>query len=364
MRLGVLCLSTALALAAAEGLLRLLTPPPAQMVHGGFLFYSRNPFRIDENGALHYSPGDPLRIVAAFNDHVEYDVRVPVNGQGFIDHEDYDVRKSPEDANQTYAFVGNSFTAGFHGGKPWVPALRDNLRSSRPGLQIYNLGVSGTGPGQWRILLESIARKGHAFDHIVILGISEDFNRVYWKPAMMSPHIWMQFDGMTPEETFKTRFLATLIPAELSADGLQKFIPIVRRQRQELTPVDTLTQQLVRRSYLLNRLYFGLKKLHHPVQDANIEELGRIAQAFPDANVHFFHLPQRLEVAQGAYVLRLKDKVEDAGLTCHPVLEEENWDKGMFLERDPHPNARGYRNISACVARRLGMEASAPVANR
>jgi hypothetical protein len=71
-----------------------------------------------------------------------------------------------------YAFVGDSFTAGFHGGTPWAPALRDRARRANPDLQIYNLGVSGTGFEHFSRLLKSFATEVD-FSDIVILAISD-----------------------------------------------------------------------------------------------------------------------------------------------------------------------------------------------
>jgi hypothetical protein len=108
-------------------------------------------------------------------------VRFRTNDLGFIDHEDYLVPGQSRADAPRYAFVGDSFTAGFHGGTPWVPALRDRARKTNPDLQIYNLGVSGTGFDHFGRLLKSFATDVD-FSEIVILAISDDFERPFWPP--------------------------------------------------------------------------------------------------------------------------------------------------------------------------------------
>jgi hypothetical protein len=67
---------------------------------------------------------------------IVYDVRFTTNDLGFIDHEDYSSDGDrPADAPRL-VFVGDSYTAGFHGGTPWVPALRDDARRADPDLAI------------------------------------------------------------------------------------------------------------------------------------------------------------------------------------------------------------------------------------
>ena len=86
-------------------------------------------------------PNESVRTVAIYTGRIEYDVKYQTNNMGFIDHKDYDKNQPIE---RSIAFVGDSFTAGYHGGTPWVPGLRDKLAHDND-LEIYNLGVDGTG---------------------------------------------------------------------------------------------------------------------------------------------------------------------------------------------------------------------------
>jgi len=82
--------------------------------------------------------------------------------------------------SRPYAFVGGSFTAGFHGGKPWVPALRKDMQADNT--EIYNLGASGTGVEHLYRLLKSV-EKELKITHILILAISDDFRQKILVPT-------------------------------------------------------------------------------------------------------------------------------------------------------------------------------------
>ena len=89
------------------------------------LMFSSQTFQLDSNGAVRFEPNKDIRSVSVFNTKIEYDIRFSTNNLGFIDDKDYKYEKDPD--KKYYALVGDSFTAGFHGGEPWVPTLRDNI---------------------------------------------------------------------------------------------------------------------------------------------------------------------------------------------------------------------------------------------
>jgi len=118
-----------------------------------------------------------------YDGSIEYDVRYHTNNLGFIDDRDYPDPTATPPTSQQYAVVGNSFTAGIHGGKPWVPALRADLTAALGQTEVYNLGVEGTGMQHFADLLVSFARD-RPFTHVVIVAISNDFQRPRWRPEM------------------------------------------------------------------------------------------------------------------------------------------------------------------------------------
>jgi hypothetical protein len=144
------------------------------------LFFSPGAWRADPAGAIRYAPDREIRTAALYGSRVEYDVRFTTNDLGFIDVRDYGTRATRERAGGI-AIVGDSFTAGFHGGNPWVPRLAERARRARPAARVYNLGVGATGIGDFRRLLKSVQGQIE-FDRIAIVLISDDVTRPQWRP--------------------------------------------------------------------------------------------------------------------------------------------------------------------------------------
>ena len=89
------------------------------------LMFSEDAFQLDSNGAVRYAPNKRIRTVAVYDGNIEYDVVFDTNNLGFVDSKDYIDEASLD--KKYYAFVGDSFTAGFHGGEAWVPKLNNRL---------------------------------------------------------------------------------------------------------------------------------------------------------------------------------------------------------------------------------------------
>src|SRR5690606_30931888 len=104
---------------------------------------------------------------------------VPTNNLGLIDPLDSPARPQ---AAERYAFVGDSFTAG-QGARPWIPALRDALWRAGHDVDVFNLGIEGTGVQHFAKLLESLGPELR-FNHVVVLLISADLTRPQWRPVL------------------------------------------------------------------------------------------------------------------------------------------------------------------------------------
>ena len=74
---------------------------------------------------VRWAADTPIRTLAVYGDRIPYDVRFETNDLGYIDHRDYGVESAVPVADR-WAFVGDSFTAGYHGGDPWVPGCVTN----------------------------------------------------------------------------------------------------------------------------------------------------------------------------------------------------------------------------------------------
>ena len=94
--------------------------------------------------AVHYAQSETIRLIALYGDVIEYEVEFETNDMGYVDHRDYLPRTRVPTADR-YAVIGDSFTAGFHGGEPWLPRLRDDLGAAGRDIEIYNLGTGGLG---------------------------------------------------------------------------------------------------------------------------------------------------------------------------------------------------------------------------
>jgi len=140
-RLLLLAASLAISLVAVEiaGWLLWDGTPDARM-----LFFSENPWLFDEGGFVKYKPRSEIRTAALYGDTIEYDLWFRTNDEGFVDDTDY-ASLALGDGRRNIAVVGDSFTAGYHGGVAWVQTLR-----SAPGFDprthnLFNFGVSGAG---------------------------------------------------------------------------------------------------------------------------------------------------------------------------------------------------------------------------
>jgi len=146
--------SVAFTLTCSEAYLRHVAPDLAgPEVDWALLseFYVANP-----DGVFTWPPNRRVRYVRVHGDRIEYDVAFEVNDLGLVDDADY--LDAPHVARQV-AVVGDSFTAGYHGGKPWVPALRERMATQHA--RLYNLGIGGAGFLQFEAgLLPALFQRG------------------------------------------------------------------------------------------------------------------------------------------------------------------------------------------------------------
>lgn len=322
-----------------------------------FLVWSSPSFRVDQFGAVTYLPNETVRTVAVYGDEIEYDVIYKTNNMGLIDHRDYD---SSENADRRLVFVGDSFTAGEHGGKPWVPQMRDRLEVDQK-IAIYNLGVSGASIHHFAKILDSFTTR-IAFDEIVVLGISDDFLRRYWVPDKQNSEIRF-CDAKLPIERcrFERRPVGFVIEYDTPVDR------IVDQARNTFSAGfwDRLTIMshfagLVDRTLTSHqtRKWGTLPRWQQDLFESNMESLGYISTRFPDKKRIFIQLPQKEEVAMGEYEFDLENAIEAQGFEYISLMGDCSWSLDMFLEKDGHPNQLGYENIERCVAEALSLRPS------
>src|SRR5262245_54396099 len=176
----------------------------------GALLFSTPPWTRGDDGGVHYVPNQTIRAIAVYDGIVDYDVRFPTNDLGFIDDHDYGSERDPNARH--YVFVGDSFTAGYHGGAPWVPRLRE-LPLPHP-FEVYNLGVDATGVQNFAVLLSRLAGRVPV-SMIDILAIANDFERPLWAPQLAEGEISLCPDEPPPA---KCAPVAHVIPFDAGPD--------------------------------------------------------------------------------------------------------------------------------------------------
>lgn len=348
----VLLAASALSLVIAELLVRhLFVTSPHE---SRYLMFSSPHFRLDSNKAVRYLPNELARSVAVYDGSIEYDVSYQTNNLGFIDHRDYNMAHDKE-AVRRYVFVGNSFTAGVHGGEPWVPRLRDKVVSSGRSIEIYNLGVTGTGLEHFYRVLKSAAREIR-FENIVIISLSSDFKREFWYPLVSDSQLRFCPERLAEEACLKVPPIATIFDHTASQENILDSVSSIRQHDTFMDSSAQFVRGQLKRSRFLVLLVRAVRNRHECTTElinGSLESLRKIRRDFNNMTVDFIHLPQKHEVAKGEYEIEVRGDIEGMGIKYFPALKECAWSKDMFHSRDSHPNSRGYQNISDCVSRYL-----------
>jgi lysophospholipase L1-like esterase len=326
-----------------ELLLRVFAGVPAPAARGaGGLLFSSGTWDVDADGAVRYQRNREIRTIRVHDGQVVYDLRFRTNNLGFIDHRDYPT--APAAGRRHYAFVGDSFTAGYHGGEAWVPRLRDDWR--RANVEIYNLGVDGTGIEHFRRLLMS-ARRQLRIDAIAILAISHDFRRGFWQPQTTDRDIAFCRDPAGKRKC--SRIAAIVRPDAPLAEILERVAPPAVAPVTDWFRASRLLALAKRASRNWSERFGQQREL----VEQSLESLHRLRAAFPNAEIHLIHLPEADEVVAGRYRLDIAARVAGMGIDYFSALERCPWSGDMFFEHDMHPNDRGYRHIAQCVAGHL-----------
>jgi len=334
-----------------------------------FLFWSSPHLILDKNGAVRYLPDDTVRKISVYGKKIEYDLIYHTNNMGFIDTVNY---KSPLDINKTdrhFALVGDSITAG-SGASAWVPILREQMQSTYNSVEFYNLGISGAGIEQFYKLLKSVSHDIE-FTDIIIIAISNDFQRPMWRPLTTSSEIRFCPFEESDEVCSKRIPVARVVDFDITEEKVHELVENIISMRIELEAAENINDDstpftwLVRNSRLLDlsySLYHGLPlfaagerkqrvsaALKRIVVNKNIQVLEKIRDQFPAINIHFLHLPERHEVSSGSYDREIREHIEQLEIKYFPTLQQCNWSEDMFHLYDLHPNDKGYENITRCV---------------
>lgn len=312
--------------------------PPGQRT----LLFSQAPWQWDERGFVRFAPRATIRTAAVYDGAIEYDVRFVTNADGFIDERDY----APAPGLRTLAVLGDSFTAGYHGGEAWVPTLRQAPGFDPERDRLLNLGVSGTGLLNFEKILEAYD-PAFGFAEILLVVIRSDFDRPLWRPIAHAGHIfqceWTQPLADCPRPPSRMLTFDIGVPSE----GIRQRV-IEVHGTADAAP----WRRFKDTSFLLGAIR-ELRNRAHADLGPGFEALARMRERHPDARIQLLHLPQKREIVTGRFE-PLRGPVEAAGVayldgwkTCGLELDD-------FYPVDAHPNSSGYAKIRACAARALG----------
>ena len=348
--------SLVLSLLLLEVMLRVLIPaeePPQRLQ-----FWSQAPLKLLPDGAVRYHPHKEIRIAVLYDGAVEYDHWYRTNDMGFVDEMDYRDQKESDDP--TIAIVGDSFGVGIGNG-PWIPELRKRI----PGTRMVNLSVIGASLQHFLKTLQSVSEE-LPFDEIVLLVISDDFQRAFWKPLLTEEAIRFCPLEESKEVCMKRKPLARLVGGNFThAEILQKAVSIANQDKQcsewcalrMLRIVDILYRLLTQKPLIAggegNQHIANI--LRFPLRRANMQALAGIREAFPDRKITLVHLPQKDEVQRGRYNVQLQKLAEKHAMDYVPARTRCMWSEEMFHDSDPHLNAKGYEQLTTCVQHVLSL---------
>jgi hypothetical protein len=328
------------ALVEAGGRLVLgLQPLPAERV-GVFT----SPNWVAQGLGVRWSPNQAIRTLAIYDGRIAYDVRFRTNDRGFIDHRDYGVGTTVP-LDQRWAFVGDSFTAGHHGGDPWVPRLRDAVVASGRSIEIYNLGVSALGIRQ---LLPTLRGSELEVGHIVFLLISDDALRRPWRPIETRERVILCPRGAEEQAcaSYESRLLLLHDPHATQAEVLE----LVERSGPPPPALGSLAW-LAQRS-LVAAAFAGPGE-PDAVEVELADWLTQVDRHFPDAQLHFLQIPEKDEVRRGVFRAPFADTIREAGHRYVSLLEACALRTEHYFELDPHMRQSGYDELGRCVGRVL-----------
>jgi lysophospholipase L1-like esterase len=363
----VLILATLiLCLILSEIAIRLLFSRPEYT--NRFLFWSSPHLVLDEHGAVRYLADETVRKISMYGNKIEYDFVYHTNNMGLVDTIDYEVSRAGHEADYRIALVGDSITAG-SGGRGWIPVLREEIDAEYNGVELYNLGVSGAGIEHFYKLLKSVS-SAIQFTDIVLIAISNDFQRPMWRPLTTPTEVRFCPFEESDEVCRKRLPVARVVDVDITAAQLVELSDKLITERAERDATEKSNEAFTLTGLMRNSRLFDLAysiyhemplfsagernqrvspALKHFVINNNIEKLREIRRQFPATNIYLIQLPERHEVLAGRYDRDIREQVEQMGVAFFPALHQCSWSVDMYHPHDLHPNNKGYENITQCV---------------
>lgn len=318
---------------------------------------------------IRYQASGKIRELGVYGDQVEFDYTYRTNNLGLIDDTDYPVNNSQ--SSRQFVLIGDSFTAGT-GASPWVPLLRKTVQEKFSDIEVFNLGVCGTGVLHFKSLLEAISKKVE-FSDIVILAICDDFYRPDWYPLQGPKGLHFCWGrNVSNAECLKGAVRIYKTDLGERQDKILKRVAILEEERLRFSAANNLESTLKRPQWrrlasdiinssrvlkLLNAGRYAINRyLYNPAQTVraqlyndNLNALSEIAKTFPEKKLHFLHIPEEREVKNGDYLCKLEKKVKSIGAIYIPLLSACAVEDGWYNHRDGHFSKTGYNRLKMCV---------------
>lgn len=339
---ALLMASTVFALLVVEALGRWFSDWP-EATFKRVQFMSKDTFRLTNSMVVTYSPDRTLRVVAVYGDATEFDVKMRTNNLGYLDTVDYPIYNTNQSIPRI-AIVGDSFTAGFHGGDPWVIQLRQSLSD---GLEIYNLGIGATGIPQFVDRIIDFSGE-FEIDHIYIVTISHDFFRFRWRPIEYDGRLYFCEIKTNLDDCLRHKSRIVLIGQD---DKEANFVDWA----EALYPSEgavSIGSYLSRNTYLGMMLAGNTNSLTFPkkVPRATVDSLDKLSGRFGAERITVMHVPQKEEAAAGKYFFDAKEFLQRWDFTYVNGLHACAFKKQDYFRRDPHLNSEGYKKLLNCVS--------------
>ena len=306
-------------------------------------------------GSPRYAPKQKIRTIALAGDVVEYDVAFLTNNLGFIDSKDY-VRFPPKDRDHRYFFVGDSFTAGFHGGEPWVPQLRDLARRRDHRVEIYNGGIGATDFTQFALLLERVGTELD-FGRIVVPFVTHDVIRDAWRPHELNGRIFLCPIWETIVDCMQNRSTGMLVLSDAAL--VSERAPGWVTERGVRFGPRTLVDRLREGTFAGAMWRRSRAPAPQAVSRGICKRIGDVLELFragvAGRPAIFLHIPERDETRNGRYREAPSEAIRAAGYEYVSLLDACDFRREDYFEVDPHFNARGYDKLRVCVGRELDL---------
>jgi hypothetical protein len=302
-------------------------------------------FRNQEN-IFTYSPNSTVRAIAFYEDgaalHKEYDYVLTTNNFGLVQKRDINTNRP------STLLLGDSFTEG-QGATPWFYSLEELNTANQT--QIINGGLLGTGFAQWKILHDKLVASDIHIDKVVVLFISDDYQRVVWN----FPNPVLDCLGDIKKCNGNEGYFP--LPKK---DEVEVFVNQLRgfRDKEYEGKQDIREQRFFRKHFPSLRFIWKYVKNDYKLRFANSNSaaIEFLIKKYGNRIV-FLHLPTNEEIERGNmpnYVGTLaREKISHLGGGLIDGFKACGLETSDFFVNDPHPNPMGYKKISSCVKKAI-----------